>query len=106
MGKPSRWQGRGVIVQRPSVGPTLTKIQPQAQIMEANIEGIRTTEGLGELVHGSDAGRELLLQHFSRALERTIQVVQAKLEEADLEVPAALWDSVRDDVSPPDPSEH
>ncbi|GAA0156951.1 hypothetical protein LIER_14318 [Lithospermum erythrorhizon] len=37
------------------------------------------------------------------ALERTIQVVQAKLEEADLEVPADFWDSVRDDISPLDP---
>ncbi|GAA0157334.1 hypothetical protein LIER_14622 [Lithospermum erythrorhizon] len=36
--------------------------------------------------------------------DRTIQVVQAKLEEAELEVPASLWDEVRDDVSSPNPS--
>ncbi|GAA0176457.1 hypothetical protein LIER_44018 [Lithospermum erythrorhizon] len=38
----------------------LTKSQLEAQIMEVNLEGIRTVEGLGELVHGSDAGHELL----------------------------------------------
>ncbi|GAA0169571.1 hypothetical protein LIER_24022 [Lithospermum erythrorhizon] len=48
-------------------------------------------------------GLDLLFKHFSLALERTIRVVQAKLEEAKLEVPFSLWDVVRDDVSSPDP---
>ncbi|GAA0139766.1 hypothetical protein LIER_35130 [Lithospermum erythrorhizon] len=85
----------------------LTESQRQAQIMEASLEGVWTTEGLGELVRSSDARRDLLFQHFSLALERTIQAVQARLEEAELEVPHTLWDSMRDDsmrddVSSPD----
>ncbi|GAA0149084.1 hypothetical protein LIER_08350 [Lithospermum erythrorhizon] len=50
-----------------------------------------------------DIDRDLLFKHFSRALERTIRVVQAKLEKDELEVPASLWDAVRGDVSSPDP---
>ncbi|GAA0139196.1 hypothetical protein LIER_00794 [Lithospermum erythrorhizon] len=50
----------------------LTKSQRQAQIMKASLEGIRTSEGLSDLVQGSDAGRDLLLRHFSLALGRTI----------------------------------
>ncbi|GAA0157158.1 hypothetical protein LIER_14482 [Lithospermum erythrorhizon] len=73
--------------------------------MEASLEGVRTTEGLGDLVRGSDARRDLIFQYFSLASERTIQVVQEKLEEVDLEVPAAFWDSMRNGVSPPDPSD-
>ncbi|GAA0144407.1 hypothetical protein LIER_04864 [Lithospermum erythrorhizon] len=62
--------------------------------------------GSDEMLQTNDRllGRNLLLQHFTFALERTIQVVQTKLDEADLEVPKSFWDSVRDDVSPPNPS--
>ncbi|GAA0140552.1 hypothetical protein LIER_01873 [Lithospermum erythrorhizon] len=56
-------------------------------------------QGTGEQVRSSDAGRDLLFQHFS--LERTIRAVQARLEEEQLEVPSTIWDSVRDDVSSP-----
>ncbi|GAA0148154.1 hypothetical protein LIER_07675 [Lithospermum erythrorhizon] len=82
----------------------LTESQRQAQTMEATLEGTRALKGLGELVRGSDVGRDLFFQHSSQALERTIRAVQAKLEEADLEIPSTLWDLVRDDVSSPDPS--
>ncbi|GAA0152448.1 hypothetical protein LIER_10929 [Lithospermum erythrorhizon] len=82
----------------------LTESQHQPHIMEVTLEGAKTTEGLGELVRSSDVGRDLLFQHFSLALERTIRAVQAKLEEAELEVPDTHWDLVRDDVSSPDPS--
>ncbi|GAA0170650.1 hypothetical protein LIER_24871 [Lithospermum erythrorhizon] len=78
--------------------------QRQVQIMEATLEGTRTTEGLGELVRSSDAEHELLFQHSSLALDRAIRAVQPKLEKAELEVPASLWDSMRDDVSSPHPS--
>ncbi|GAA0164078.1 hypothetical protein LIER_19797 [Lithospermum erythrorhizon] len=47
------------------------------------------------------AGRDEM--HFFRALERTIRIVQAELEEAELEVPSSLWDAVRGNVSSPDP---
>ncbi|GAA0164246.1 hypothetical protein LIER_19931 [Lithospermum erythrorhizon] len=72
----------------------LTERQHQAQVMEATLEGIRTTDGLEELVQSSDMGLDLLFRHFSRALERTIQVVQAKLEDTGLDVPSSLWDVV------------
>ncbi|GAA0141134.1 hypothetical protein LIER_02349 [Lithospermum erythrorhizon] len=71
--------------------------------MEATLEGIRTTDGLEELVESSDTGRALLFRHFFRALERTIRVVHAKLEEAELQVSSSIWDAVRGDVSSPDP---
>ncbi|GAA0152207.1 hypothetical protein LIER_37444 [Lithospermum erythrorhizon] len=70
--------------------------------MKATLEGTRTTEGLGKLVQSSDTGHDLLFQHFSPDLERTIRAVQVRLEEAELEVPTTLWDSVGDDVSYPD----
>ncbi|GAA0139957.1 hypothetical protein LIER_35167 [Lithospermum erythrorhizon] len=57
-----------------------------AQIMETNMEGVETAKGVGELVLDSEAGCELLLQHFSHGLERTIHAMQAKLEEANHEV--------------------
>ncbi|GAA0168930.1 hypothetical protein LIER_23521 [Lithospermum erythrorhizon] len=53
----------------------LTKSQRHAQIMEATLEGTRTTEGLGELVRSSNVGHDLLFQHFTQALERTIQAM-------------------------------
>ncbi|GAA0184540.1 hypothetical protein LIER_31828 [Lithospermum erythrorhizon] len=80
----------------------LIESQCQAHIMEASLDGIQSTEGLRELIQSSDVGRDLLFQYFSLALERTIQVVHARLEEGELDVPIVLWDSVRDDVSPPD----
>ncbi|GAA0176523.1 hypothetical protein LIER_29500 [Lithospermum erythrorhizon] len=55
--------------------------------MEISLEDVQMAEGLGELVRGSDAGRELLLRYFSLVLESTIQTVQAKLVEVDHEVP-------------------
>ncbi|GAA0141502.1 hypothetical protein LIER_35404 [Lithospermum erythrorhizon] len=57
----------------------LTESQRQAQIMEATLEGTRTAEGLSELVRSSDAGHDLLFQHFSLAMKRTIRAVQARL---------------------------
>ncbi|GAA0186402.1 hypothetical protein LIER_33690 [Lithospermum erythrorhizon] len=51
-----------------------TETQRQAQLMEATLE------------------------------EKTIQAVRANEEEAEPEVPASLWDEVRDDVSSPNPS--
>ncbi|GAA0162574.1 hypothetical protein LIER_18637 [Lithospermum erythrorhizon] len=62
----------------------------QAQIMETSLEGFQTAEGLGELVRGSEARKELLLRYFSLSLERTVQTLQAKLEEADHEVPTSF----------------
>ncbi|GAA0155865.1 hypothetical protein LIER_38169 [Lithospermum erythrorhizon] len=59
----------------------LTESQRQAQIMKASLEGVITSNGLSNLVHGFDARRDLLLQLFSFALERTIQVVQARMDE-------------------------
>ncbi|GAA0146751.1 hypothetical protein LIER_06630 [Lithospermum erythrorhizon] len=82
----------------------LTEIQRQAQVMEATLKSARTADGLEELVQISATGRNLLFRYFSLALEKTIGPVQAKLEETELEVPATLWDSVRDDISFPDPS--
>ncbi|GAA0184402.1 hypothetical protein LIER_31690 [Lithospermum erythrorhizon] len=46
----------------------LAESQRQAQVMEATLEGTRTTNGLEELVQISDMGRDLLFRHFSRAL--------------------------------------
>ncbi|GAA0176219.1 hypothetical protein LIER_29252 [Lithospermum erythrorhizon] len=46
----------------------LSERQCQAQLMEATLEGIRTIDSLEELVQSSDAGRDLLFRHFSRAL--------------------------------------
>ncbi|GAA0156086.1 hypothetical protein LIER_13660 [Lithospermum erythrorhizon] len=82
----------------------LTESQCQAQVMEATLEGAQTADGLEELIRSSDAGRDLLFRHFSLALERTIRAVQARPEEAELEVPPTLRDSVRNDVSFRDPS--
>ncbi|GAA0156547.1 hypothetical protein LIER_43366 [Lithospermum erythrorhizon] len=81
----------------------LTEGQSQVQVMEPILEGTRTPNGLEGLVQSSDTGCDLLFRHLSQALERTIQVVQAKLEEAGLEVPSSLWDVVWGDVSSPDP---
>ncbi|GAA0149227.1 hypothetical protein LIER_08456 [Lithospermum erythrorhizon] len=53
----------------------LTESQRQAQVMEATLEGARTTDVLEDLVQSSNTGRDLLFQHFSLALERTIVVV-------------------------------
>ncbi|GAA0166541.1 hypothetical protein LIER_40208 [Lithospermum erythrorhizon] len=71
--------------------------------MEITLEGIRITEGLEELVQNSDAGRDSLFKSSSQTLEKTIRVMQAKMEEGELEVPSSLWDAVRDDVSSSDP---
>ncbi|GAA0155384.1 hypothetical protein LIER_38073 [Lithospermum erythrorhizon] len=72
--------------------------------MQDTLEGTRTLEGLGKLVRCSNVGHDLRFQHSSQTLEKTIQAVQARLEEAELEVPTTFWDSVRDDISSPDPS--
>ncbi|GAA0161173.1 hypothetical protein LIER_17549 [Lithospermum erythrorhizon] len=73
--------------------------------MDSSLEGVQTAEGIGDVIHGSDVGRELLLCYFSLSLKRTIQTVQAKLEEADHKVPSPLWDFVRDNISPSDLSD-
>ncbi|GAA0175227.1 hypothetical protein LIER_41870 [Lithospermum erythrorhizon] len=95
--------GRDAANPQSLVGPAERKTVP-ALIMEVTLEGVRTTEGLGELVRSSDAGRDLLFQHFTLSMERTVRAVHPRLEDAELEVPVALWDSVRDDVSSSDPS--
>ncbi|GAA0184910.1 hypothetical protein LIER_32198 [Lithospermum erythrorhizon] len=48
--------------------------------------------GRDEMLQTNDRllGRDLLFQYFSLALERTIQVVQARLEEAELKVPTTF----------------
>ncbi|GAA0171091.1 hypothetical protein LIER_25206 [Lithospermum erythrorhizon] len=68
----------------------LEESRNQAKVLETSLEGIQTPEGLGDLVRSSDAGRELLLQSFTQAMERTIQTMQAKHEEAGLEVPTSF----------------
>ncbi|GAA0157555.1 hypothetical protein LIER_14800 [Lithospermum erythrorhizon] len=65
----------------------LTESRNEAHIMEASLEGVQIEKGLGELVCGSEARKELLLRYFSTSLERTVQAIQPKLEEADDEVP-------------------
>ncbi|GAA0141911.1 hypothetical protein LIER_02945 [Lithospermum erythrorhizon] len=82
----------------------LEESRTQVRIIEVGLEGTQSVEGLRDLLQGLDAGRELLIQFFDQALARTIQVVQDKLDEASLEVPTSLWESMRDDVSLPDPS--
>ncbi|GAA0164104.1 hypothetical protein LIER_19818 [Lithospermum erythrorhizon] len=76
----------------------------QTQVLEATLKGIRSTDRLEVLVQNSDVGRDLLFRHSSRALERTIQVVQSKMDKAELEVPASFWDQVRDSTSSPCPT--
>ncbi|GAA0166548.1 hypothetical protein LIER_21679 [Lithospermum erythrorhizon] len=61
-----------------------------AQVLKATLEGIWTADGLEELVQSSDTGCDQLLKHLSRTLERTIRVVQAKLEEVELEMPSSF----------------
>ncbi|GAA0169133.1 hypothetical protein LIER_40711 [Lithospermum erythrorhizon] len=71
----------------------------------SNLVGAKTAEDLRELLRGSDAGEELLIRSFNQAIARTIHVIQSKLDEASLEVPALFWGSARDDVFPPDRSD-
>ncbi|GAA0158307.1 hypothetical protein LIER_15375 [Lithospermum erythrorhizon] len=72
--------------------------------MVSSLEGIQTAEGLRELLWSSEAGEELLIQSSNQAMTRIIQVVQDKLEVASLDIPTTLWESMRDEVPPPDPS--
>ncbi|GAA0165033.1 hypothetical protein LIER_20534 [Lithospermum erythrorhizon] len=77
-------------------------------LQEKYATNIRCTEDVRSELEGVQDERDSALTGpalsvLSLALERTIQVVQARLEEAGLEVPATLWDLVRDDVPLPDP---
>ncbi|GAA0161617.1 hypothetical protein LIER_17892 [Lithospermum erythrorhizon] len=57
----SRRAGRDEMLQtNDSLLGQLSESQRQAWIMEASLEGVRTTEGLGDLVRGSDTGCDLL----------------------------------------------
>ncbi|GAA0166925.1 hypothetical protein LIER_40275 [Lithospermum erythrorhizon] len=58
----------------------LRRLEDGAVQAESNLMGAQTMEDLKELLRGSNAGEELLLQSFDQALAQTIQVIQSKLE--------------------------
>ncbi|GAA0151572.1 hypothetical protein LIER_10267 [Lithospermum erythrorhizon] len=90
-----------------SVGQTVLQGRCEAaarrvEVAKASLEGMEVerdaTGNERDILRAGEVAR-----HSSRMLEKSIQVVQAKLDEAELEVPSSLWDTVRDDVSSPDP---